>query len=168
MLTASTIRNALWPLKKQRPESPFAHALVNFGPPEINRKYETYSKYPGKEPINICLVNHVAEASAESTDPVPGLEKTFKESEEQCGKSVQQCLNGDCNDPRMVLKITCEWRLIKYKGCFGGKQCADYSFGKCGYWDGELCYRQLDDRKLEQECHEEEDEYGSCCDEFTV
>ena len=60
----------LWPLKKQGPKSPFAHALVDLGPHEINRKHETYSQYPGEEPIQICLVNHVSESPVEAADPM--------------------------------------------------------------------------------------------------
>ncbi len=104
----------------------------------------------------------------ETAGPVKSFQKSFEVSQRQRSKSVKDRLNRYRDNLAMVLKTASEGRFIDYEDRLGGEQCADYGFGECSYWDGELRNRQLDDQELQQERDKKEDEYRTGRDELAM
>jgi hypothetical protein len=96
------------------------------------------------------------------------FEESFEEAKQQCDGAVNKRFNGDREDSAILLEVARQWRLVEYEYRFGGEQRADYSLGKCGYFDGKVFKDQLDYRKQEQETDQEKYKYRPCRDELTV
>ena len=93
---------------------------------------------------------------------------SFGTKEEQTGDSVEKHLDGDRDNPAIMLKAACERRLVKYERRFSSQQGANYRVGKYRDLNRELRERQLDERNQEQESNKKKEEDGPDGDELLM